>query len=88
MKTVLRLGDSMEITHIHYDRNVFLPKEQYATVNETEITPEMVDNYLEENEPSDIIANIVNGELTLPTLKLAILVKSDFKITPHIYHGK
>ena len=41
MRTVLRLGEGNEITHIHYAREVYLPKDQYDTVTETEITPEM-----------------------------------------------
>ena len=87
MRTVLRLGEGNEITHIHYARELYLPKDQYDTVTETEITPEMVDTYLKDSKPSDVISQLVNGELTTTTLKLALLVKAGVKITPHFHNG-
>jgi len=77
MRTVFRDEKTNEITHIHYWGNIYLTKEDYQYVTETEITDEMVEAYAHAN-PNYVIKLLANGEKSIQELKLQILGKNGF----------
>ncbi len=74
MKTVLR-NEQGEITHIHYDKREYLPKDQHQIVTETEVTDEMVQKagFVGKDTLLTLLANEVKS---VKALKLEILILS------------
>ena len=71
MKTVLRNGSNGEITHIHYHANQYLTKEDYRIVEETEITPAMIEKTF--GNLSFVLSEVANGSSDPKIIKLQIL---------------
>lgn len=75
MATVLR-GKDGEITHVHYDENMYLPKDEHRYVMETEITEPMVKKVY--GNPEYVVMQLANGNKSAAMLKLQILGLNGF----------